>query len=169
MNPRALQLKSLSLLLKYPDNCEAVNVWFCQDAGVIVLAMPGYDGCPWEPWNWSFLCFYHIVSGEMCAGGWGVSLWHKQFSSTSFTVSSALLLSVWRSYLRTPGAGEKKNVYLKHNGCVEENIKSGVDDGFFHSYGVNDVVIVCTGEGVREQNKSLKGHRWCFVFIIKKV
>lgn len=65
--------------------------------------------------------------------------------------------------------GKKNNVYLKHNGCVEENIKSGVDDGFFHSYGVNDVVIVCTGEGVREQNKSLKGHRWCFVFIIKKV
>lgn len=33
---------------------------------------------------------------------------------------------------------------------------------------MNNVLILCTGEGVREQNKSLKGHRWCFVFIIKK-
>lgn len=57
---------------------------------------------------------------------------------------------------------------MKHNGCVEKKIKSGVDDGFFHSYGVSNVVIVCTGEGVKEQNKSLKGHRCCFVFIIKK-
>lgn len=64
----------------------------------------------------------------------------------------------------------KKNVYLKHNGCVEKKIKSSVDDRFFfYSYGMNNVLILCTGEQVREQNKSLKGHRWCFVFIIKKV
>lgn len=65
-------------------------------------------------------------------------------------------------------SGGKKNVYLKHNGCVEKKTKSGVDDRFFYCYGMNNVLILYTGEGVREQNKSLKGHRWCFVFIIKK-
>lgn len=83
-----------------------------------------------------------------------------------FTVLSTLLLSVWRYYLRTPGVG--KNIYLKNNACVEKKIKISVDDRGFNSYRMKNVLILSTREAVREQSKSLKGDKWCFVFIIKK-